>query len=64
MTIKPIQTKKDYATALQRLEKIFYAKPGRDEGDELEVLGTTQSANFTAIYYETNHYDFTNCTPL
>lgn len=37
--IKPIKTKKDYTTALQRLEKIFDAKPGSPEGDELEVLG-------------------------
>ena len=37
--IKPIKTKKDYAAALQRLEKIFDAKPGSVEGDELEVLG-------------------------
>jgi HTH-type transcriptional regulator / antitoxin HigA len=38
MTIKPIKTKKDYQTALTRLEVIFDAKPGSVEGDELEVL--------------------------
>lgn len=39
MKVRPIKTKKDYALAMQRLEKIFDAKPGTPEGDELEVLG-------------------------
>ena len=39
MTIKPIKTKKDYQQALARLEKIFDAKKGSAEGDELEILG-------------------------
>jgi HTH-type transcriptional regulator/antitoxin HigA len=39
MTIKPIKTKKDYKQALERLEKIFDAKKGSPEGDELEILG-------------------------
>ena len=39
MTVKPIKTKKDYNQALVRLEKIFDAKKGSKEGDELEVLG-------------------------
>lgn len=39
MLLKPIKTKKDYELALQRLDKIFDAKPGTKEGDELEVLG-------------------------
>ncbi len=39
MNIKPIKTKKDHQTALDRLEKIFDATPGTAEGDELEVLG-------------------------
>ena len=38
MTVKPIKTKKDYSLALERLEKIFDAKKGSSEGDELEVL--------------------------
>src|SRR5690606_39269385 len=38
MTIKPIRTKADYQKALTRLEAIFEAKPGSQEGDELEVL--------------------------
>src|SRR5215471_12443725 len=38
MTIKPIKTRKDYDQALTRLEKIFDAKKGSKEGDELEIL--------------------------
>ncbi|MBK9532274.1 MAG: helix-turn-helix domain-containing protein [Chitinophagaceae bacterium] len=33
------KNKKDYQTALDRLEVIFDAKPGTQQGDELEVLG-------------------------
>ncbi len=36
--IKPIHTEEQYLRALKRLEKIFDAKPGTREGDELEVL--------------------------
>ncbi len=39
MNLKPIKTKKEYQQALDRLEKIFDAKKGTSEGDELEILG-------------------------
>jgi HTH-type transcriptional regulator/antitoxin HigA len=39
MEIKPIRTENDYHQALERLERIFDAKFGSPEGDELEVLG-------------------------
>ncbi|MBK6485019.1 MAG: helix-turn-helix domain-containing protein [Chitinophagaceae bacterium] len=39
MNLKPIKTKKDYQKALDRLELIFDAKKGTEEGDELEILG-------------------------
>ena len=39
MTLKPIKTKKDYETALERLELIFDAKKRTPQGDELEILG-------------------------
>jgi HTH-type transcriptional regulator/antitoxin HigA len=39
MKLKPIKTKKDYQQALDRLELIFEAKKGTEEGDELEILG-------------------------
>uniref|UniRef100_UPI0040477C48 helix-turn-helix domain-containing protein n=1 Tax=Roseivirga sp. TaxID=1964215 RepID=UPI0040477C48 len=38
MNIKPIRNESDYQSALVRLEVIFDAKRGTDEGDELEVL--------------------------
>jgi len=40
MDLKPIKTKKDYQQAMDRLEIIFDAKRGTNEGDELEILGT------------------------
>ena len=39
MEIKPIKTEQDYFEALERLEVIFNAIPGTNEGDELEILG-------------------------
>lgn len=50
MTIKPIKSKKDYQLALNRLEKIFDAKPGTAEGDELEILGMLIN------HYEQTHH--------
>lgn len=38
MNIAPIKNNKDYQQALKRLEKVFDAKPGSKEGDELEIL--------------------------
>ena len=39
MKLKPIKTEQDYIHTLERLELIFDAKPGTNEGDELEILG-------------------------
>ena len=38
MKISPIKTEKDYQNALNRLEDIFDAGKGTEEGDELEIL--------------------------
>lgn len=38
MRIKPIKNEEDYQNALQRLDEIFDAKKGTEEGDELEIL--------------------------
>lgn len=38
MKIAPIRNEKDYQNALDRLEDIFDAKKGTNEGDELEIL--------------------------
>src|SRR5688500_13876308 len=50
MNIKPIKTKKDYKAAMERLDKIFDAKPGSKEGDELEILALLVEK------YENEHY--------
>ncbi len=38
MKISPIRNEKDYQNALNRLEDIFDAKKGTEQGDELEIL--------------------------
>ena len=38
MNIKPIRNEKDYQKVLNRLEDIFDAKKGTEQGDELEIL--------------------------
>lgn len=38
MKIAPIRNNKDYQRALNRLEEIFDAKKGTEQGDELEIL--------------------------
>lgn len=38
MNIAPIRNEKDYQNALNRLEVIFDAKRGTEQGDELEIL--------------------------
>ena len=38
MNITPIRNEKDYQKALNRLEVIFDAKKGTEQGDELEIL--------------------------
>ncbi|GAL67383.1 helix-turn-helix domain-containing protein [Jejuia pallidilutea] len=38
MKITPIRNEKDYQNAINRLEEIFDAKKGTEEGDELEIL--------------------------
>jgi HTH-type transcriptional regulator/antitoxin HigA len=50
MNLKPIKTKKDYQRALDRLEMIFDAKKGSEEGDELEILG------ILIDQYESEHF--------
>ena len=38
MNISPIRNEKDYQNAIVRLEQIFDAKKGTEQGDELEIL--------------------------
>jgi len=58
MNIKLIKTESDYDQALARLEKIFDAKPGSEEGDELEVLA------YLIEKYEDEHYPIGPADPF
>ena len=58
MTIKPIKSKKDYQSALTRLDQIFDAKPGTKDGDELEILGILIEK------YEQDRYPFDFSDPI
>ena len=40
MQTKLIKTNGDYQRALARIEELFDAEPGTDEGDELDLLAT------------------------
>jgi HTH-type transcriptional regulator/antitoxin HigA len=50
MNINLIKTEDDYNQALERLELIFDAKKGTEEGDELELLG------ILIDQYENDHF--------
>ncbi|CAN5842399.1 helix-turn-helix domain-containing protein [soil metagenome] len=58
MTIKPIHTKKDYGHALKRMEKIWCAKGGTPEGDELDILATLVDK------YEEEHFPIEAADPI
>jgi len=58
MTITPIRNEKDYQAALKRLDKIFDAKKGSKEGDELEVLAILIDA------YENAHFPIGMSDPI
>ena len=58
MEIKPIKTDKDYQKALKRLEKIFHARPGTKEGDELDILALLIER------YEEEHYPIEAPDPI
>ena len=50
MDIKPVNTKKDYRTALKEIESLMAAKIDTPEGDRLDVLATLVEA------YERTHF--------
>ena len=50
MEIKPIKTEADYEASLEKIERLFAAKPGTVDADRLEVLTTLVEA------YEGKHY--------
>jgi HTH-type transcriptional regulator/antitoxin HigA len=58
MNIKPIKSETDYELALKHLDKIFDAKPGTKEGDELEILALVIED------YEDKHYPIDAPDPI
>lgn len=50
MQIKPLKTESGYQETLRRIEQIFDAEPGSDEGDELEIL------SILVDHYEETHF--------
>jgi HTH-type transcriptional regulator/antitoxin HigA len=58
MDIRPIRSKQDYEKALRRVEALMTAKPGTDEGDELDVLATLIEA------YEQMHFPVNAADPV
>jgi len=58
MKITPIKNEKDYQNALNRLEKIFDAKMGTQEGDELEIL------SILIDKYENEHFPIEMPDPI
>jgi HTH-type transcriptional regulator/antitoxin HigA len=58
MNIKPVKTEKDYQKALKRLELIFDARPGTEDGDELDILALLIER------YEDQHYPIEAPDPI
>ncbi len=58
MNITPIRTPDDYQRALSRLERVFDAKLGSKEGDELEILG------MLVDNYEKDHFPIPMPDPI
>jgi HTH-type transcriptional regulator/antitoxin HigA len=50
MEIKPVKTKRDYASALKEIEALMTAWAGSPQGDRLDVLVTLVAA------YESKHF--------
>ena len=50
MNVKPIKTEKDYDQAIKRIEQLWGAKKGTQDGDELDLLATLVEA------YEMKHF--------
>jgi HTH-type transcriptional regulator/antitoxin HigA len=56
--VKPIRTRRDYEIALKKVEKLWGAKSGTREGDQLDVLATLIDA------YEAAHYPMDPPDPI
>lgn len=58
MTIRPIRNVHDHESALKRIRALMLAKPGTDEGDELDVLATLVDA------FEKAHFPIEAADPV
>ena len=58
MNVKPIKTKKDYETVLNKIEELLDAKPNTNDGDLLDVLTTLVEA------YEQKHFKIAPPDPV
>lgn len=58
MTIRPIRNNSDHESALKRIQALLPAKPGTDEGDELDILATLVDA------YEAKHFPIESPDPI
>ena len=58
MTIRPIRNASDHESALKRIQALMSAKPGTDDGDELDVLATLVEA------YEAKHFPIEPADPI
>ena len=58
MTIRPIRNRSDHESAVKRIQTLMSAKPGTDDGDELDVLATLVDA------YEAKHLPVESPDPI
>jgi len=58
MNIKPIRSESDLQESFRQLEKVFQAKSGTKEADDMEILVTLIEA------YENKHYPITPPDPV
>ncbi len=58
MTIRPIRNDSDHESALKRIQALMSAKPGTDDGDELDVLATLVDA------YEAQQFPIESPDPI
>jgi HTH-type transcriptional regulator/antitoxin HigA len=58
MTIRPIRNASDHESVLKRIQALMSAKPGTDEGDEVDVLATLLDA------CEAEHFPIESADPI
>jgi len=58
MTIRPIRNSSDHESALKRIQALMSAKPGTDQGDQLDVLATLVDA------YEAKNFPVDSPDPI